>query len=201
VKWIVGLGNPGKRYAGTRHNVGFAVADLYAERHGFGAFRRKFSALIADRCLEIAGDEKVYLVKPQAYMNLSGQPVRDVLGYFGGETSDLLVVHDDLDLPLGRLRYRRSGSSGGHRGVASILEAFQSEEFARLKIGIGRREGQDPAEFVLDTVAPEERAVFDQAVARATESLDVWIREGVERAALLYNAPEPGREKKAEGDG
>jgi PTH1 family peptidyl-tRNA hydrolase len=201
VKWIVGLGNPGKRYAGTRHNVGFLVVDRFARIHGFGEFRRKFSSLISDLPLEAAGGDKVYLLKPMTYMNLSGSSVRDALGYFGGSPADLLVVHDDLDLPLGRLRYRKSGSSGGHRGVASVLEALSTEEFARLKIGIGRREGQDAAEYVLEKVEPEEEEPLAAAVERAARSLEVWLAEGVERAALTYNGtPErdgPGRETKA----
>lgn len=197
MKWIVGLGNPGKRYFHTPHNVGFLVVDRFAGRHGFGDFRRKFSSLIADRPLESTGGEKVHLVKPQTYMNLSGAAVRDALGYFGGTPSDLVVVHDDLDLPLGRLRYKKRGSSGGHLGVASLLEALGTEEFARLKVGIGRREGKDPAEFLLEPAEPEARAVLWGTAERAAESLEVWLREGIERAAQLYNAP-LGGETKAE---
>jgi len=195
VRWIVGLGNPGKRYANTRHNVGFLVVDRFAARNAIGEFRSKFSALVASKPLAVAGGEKVYLVKPQTYMNLSGPAVRDAVGYFGGTPEDLLVVHDDLDLPLGKLRYRAKGSSGGHRGVESIIGALGTQAFDRLKVGIGREEGRDAAEFVLSPVGATERTVLDRAVELATESLDVWIAEGVERAALRYNGsePEPGK--------
>ena len=187
MRWIVGLGNPGKRYAGTRHNVGFEVVDRFARRLGYGSFHKKFSSWIADKAIDAAGGEKVFLMKPQTYMNRSGIAVKEALGYFGGDPKEMLVVHDDLDLPLGRLRYKQDGSSGGHRGVDSVLQDLGTEEFDRLKVGIGRREGQDPAEYVLDPAGGEERAALDQALERAAESLDVWIHDGFERAAQLYN--------------
>jgi len=190
VKWIVGLGNPGKRYENTRHNVGFLVVDRFAAGHGYGVFRRQFSALVTDGLLEQAPGEKVFLVKPQTYMNRSGSAVREALGYYKGEPADLLVIHDDLDLPLGRLRYRGRGSSGGHRGVESIFEALGTQQFARLKIGIGREESRDATDYVLSPIQARERSTLDRALQRAAESLDVWIAEGVERAALLYNGPE-----------
>jgi PTH1 family peptidyl-tRNA hydrolase len=205
VKWIVGLGNPGKRYENTRHNVGFLVVDRFAGRHGIGSFRSQFSASVAS--MPLAGGEKVYLVKPQTYMNLSGSAVREVLEFFGGSPDDLLVVHDDLDLPLGRLRYRAGGSSGGHLGVESAIASLGTQAFARMKVGIGREAGQDAADFVLAPLGDPERSVLDRAVDRAAESLDVWIADGVGRAASLYNGPErePGREagtngRTAEGD-
>lgn len=198
MRWIVGLGNPGKRYADTRHNVGFLVVDRFAGRNSFGEFRRKFSSLIADRPLPEAGGEKVYLLKPQTYMNRSGAAVREALDYFGGAPGEVMVVQDDLDLPLGRLRYRRSGSSGGHRGVASVIEALGTADFARLKLGIGRGESQDPAEFVLEPGGPRERTVLLGAVERAAESLQVWLSDGIERAAQLYNSQ---LREKSDGEG
>jgi peptidyl-tRNA hydrolase, PTH1 family len=202
VKWIVGLGNPGKQYENTRHNVGFLVVDRFAGRHGFDEFRKKFSGLVASRSLEIAGGEKIIAMKPQTYMNLSGNAVREAIEYFGGSPADLLVVHDDLDLPVGRLRFRGRGSSGGHLGVQSIIECLGTDEFARLKLGIGREAGRDAAEFVLAPPGGRERSALDRAVGRAAESLDVWIADGVERAALIYNGPEPepGQGPTAEGD-
>ena len=201
MKWIVGLGNPGKRYQDTRHNVGFLVVDRFAKVHGYDDARRKFSALVAVRPLE-PGGEKVYLLKPQTYMNRSGDAVREALEYFGGGPADLMVVHDDLDLPLGRLRYRAKGSSGGHRGVQSIIERMATSDFARLKVGIGREEGRETVDFVLGRIGEGEREAIDRAVARAAESLDVWIAEGVDRAASRYNQPEgePGRDSGCKGD-
>ncbi len=195
MKWIVGLGNPGKRYQDTRHNVGFLVVDRLATGRGFGGFRKKFSSLVASAPIAPGGD-KVYLLKPQTYMNLSGDAVREALDYHGGGPADLLVVHDDLDMTLGRLRYRARGSSGGHRGVQSIIDRLGTSEFARLKVGIGREEGRDAVEIVLGRIGDREREAIDRAVRRAAESLDVWIAEGVDRAASLYNAPEgePGRD-------
>ncbi len=194
MKWIVGLGNPGKRYENTRHNVGFLVVDRFAGRHGFGEFRRQFSAMVSAQPMEQAMGEKVFLVKPQIYMNRSGTVVREAIGYYKGQPEDLLIVHDDLDLPLGRLRYRARGSSGGHRGLESIFEALGTQDVARLKVGIGRVEGIDPTDYVLSTIQSQERLVLERALQRASESLDVWIAEGVERAALLYNGPEPEHE-------
>jgi peptidyl-tRNA hydrolase, PTH1 family len=201
VKWIVGLGNPGKRYLGTRHNVGFLVVDRFRERQGFGEYRERFGALFSERGSS-SGGEKVCLLKPMGYMNRSGQAVREALDYFRSTAAELVVVHDDLDLPLGRLRYRARGSSGGHRGVASLVDALGTEEFHRLKVGIGRpgdpgREGggKDPADYVLEAPGPEERAVLNGAAVRAAESLEVWLSSGIDRAATLYNAPEPGGDK------
>jgi peptidyl-tRNA hydrolase, PTH1 family len=188
LKWIVGLGNPGKRYENTRHNVGFLVVDRFAGRHGVGSFRPQFSASVAS--LPLAGGEEVHLVKPQTYMNLSGNAVREVLDFFGGSPADLLVVHDDLDLPLGRLRYRADGSSGGHLGIESTIASLGTQTFSRLKVGIGREAGVDAAEFVLAPLEDQERSVLDHAVDRAAESLDVWIADGVGRAASLYNGPD-----------
>ncbi len=191
MKWIIGLGNPGKRYAATRHNVGFDVLDRFARMRGFDEYRKKFASLMAEKPPAPPDGEKVFLLKPQTYMNRSGGAVREALDYFGAGPEDLLVVHDDIDLPLGRLRYRSSGSSGGHRGVESILNALGTDRFARLKIGIGREVGRDAADYVLAPVATDDREPMARAVARAAESLDVWLLEGLERAALLYNGKEP----------
>ena len=196
MKWIVGLGNPGKRYGDTRHNIGFVVVDRFALHHGLGPFRKKFSTLLTSQILgtmELGTmeAEKVFLVKPQTYMNNSGMPLQEMLKYYGGGADDLLVVHDDLDLPLGRLRFRSHGSSGGHRGVESIISSLGTRSFNRLKIGIGRKEGVDPSKFVLETLSREERDIFASAIEQAVKSLDVWIKEGVERASMFYNSPEP----------
>lgn len=201
MRWIVGLGNPGKRYESTRHNVGFQVVERFAERHGYGGFQKKFSSLISVRCLDLAGGDRVFIMKPQTYMNASGTAVREALDYFGGKAEEVLVVHDDLDLPLGRLRFRASGSSGGHRGVQSILDHLGTDFFARLKVGIGREEDRDPAEFVLSTIGQREKSILEGSLDRAAESIDVWIAEGTGKASLRYNGPEPKPDQKPTHEG
>lgn len=208
MKFVVGLGNPGRRYSGTPHNVGFAVVDRLArdEAAAGGGFRRRFKAEVCEMRLD---GERVYLVKPLTYMNLSGPAVRSILGYFKGGLEDLLVVHDDIDLPLGRLRFRGRGSAGGHRGVASVIEALGGGDFARLKIGVGRGRGgsgeesggpggpeiagrpaSDPADHVLTRFPAALRPEVDALLDRAAEAVGVWIRDGLERAAQLYNPAE-----------
>jgi PTH1 family peptidyl-tRNA hydrolase len=181
LKCIVGLGNPGARYAGSRHNIGFDVVERFARREGFEGERRKFQALYREKVLPLPGGaEKVYLVRPQTYMNESGHAVRDFLGFFGADTTNdltgtLLVVVDDIDLPSGKLRYRARGSAGGHRG------------FSRLRVGVGRRPGADAADYVLEKVDAEERQRLDRAVEAAAASLSVWLAEGIDSAMNRFN--------------
>ena len=200
MKFVVGLGNPGKRYEGTPHNVGFEIIDRLAVSSSFegGGARRRFKTEYCEGRLD--GD-RVFLVKPLTYMNLSGPAVQSILGYFKGASEDLLIVHDDLDLPVGRLRFRARGSSGGHRGIESIIESLGTKDFARLKIGVcdeptATSEGaedapetqrQDAAKYVLTRVSAARRQRLDRALDRATEAALVWLREGVELGAQLYN--------------
>ena len=195
LKWIIGLGNPGKRYARTRHNIGFWVVDRFASEGGFEGERRKLGALYSSRTYQLpdGSAEKVYVVKPQRYMNLSGPPVRDVMGYFGGKregdlTESLLVVYDDLDLPEGRLRFRSGGSSGGHRGVASIISCLGHDRFSRLRIGIGRRDGLEAADYVLQAVDRQTESQLEEAARRAANSLSTWIEEGIQSCMNRFNA-------------
>lgn len=183
MKIVVGIGNPGKRYEGTRHNLGFLVVDRLAAEHGIEVRRRRFDALIGEGRIE---GHAVLLVKPQTYVNLSGSAVAPLLRWYRAAESDLLVVCDDLNLEPWRLRLRRQGSSGGHNGLASVIQCLGTEEFARLRIGIGRSNG-DAVAHVLGTFGPHEGELLEQALAAATQAVRLWIRLGVEAAMNEVN--------------
>jgi len=185
MRLIVGLGNPGSRYENTRHNVGFWVVDSLAKKHGLRLDRQGFYSWLVEGTL--AG-EKVLLLKPQTYMNESGRAVAAALNYYHLAPGDLTVVCDDLDLPLGRLRLRGRGSSGGHNGLKSIIAWLGSEEFPRLRIGLGRPPAEmDPADFVLSPFAPPEWEIIKEAVQEAVQALETMLTDGLEKAMNLYN--------------
>ncbi len=182
---VVGLGNPGPEYAHTRHNIGFMVVEALARRYG-ATFRpsRQARAEVAEIRID---DERVVLVKPLTYMNLSGEAVRPLLQWYRLTPDRLLVVYDDLDLPFGRLRIRPRGSSGGHGGMRSIIEHLGTEAFPRLRIGIGRPVG--PARvYVLQPFTPEEQAQVPAIIERAVQAVETIIREGLEAAMNRFNA-------------
>ena len=186
MKVICGLGNPGDRYRYTRHNVGFRVVDLLADRWGqTGEGRlRDGAALLEVRHPEPIG--RVLLVKPMRYMNRSGAPLRAALRQTDVEmATNLLVVSDDIDLPLGRIRMRRSGSAGGHNGLRDIIATFGTDEFARLRIGVGR--AGTAASHVLATFRPDERDAATEMVAVGADAADRWLREGIEAAMNAFN--------------
>ena len=200
-KLVVGLGNPGREYDGTRHNIGFAALDRLAERLKC-SFRRKsrFSAQVAEAGAGEAG--KVTLAKPQTFMNRSGSAVRALLIWLKIEPTELLVVVDDADLPLGQIRLRMSGGSGGHNGLRSIIEALGgNEEFARLRVGIGRTApvGTDITGHVLGRFAAAEREVAEEAVATAVEAMECCLRDGLAAAMNRFNRKSP-RAGAEEGD-
>ena len=183
---IVGLGNPGPEYRKTRHNLGFWVVDRLAERWGARLSRRAF--------LSIAGevqwrDEKILLIQPQTYMNRAGEAVASIRDFYHLALCDFVVIHDDLDLLLGRIRIKRGGGgAGGNRGIVSLIEALGSKDFTRVKMGIGRPPGQqDPADFVLQPFTPSEEAFILPVVDRAVEAVEVLLAEGIERAMALFN--------------
>ncbi|MGB8646876.1 MAG: aminoacyl-tRNA hydrolase [Anaerolineae bacterium] len=182
---IVGLGNPGIRYALNRHNVGFILLDHYAERHHLGFSRRRFDALIAEG--DVQGQQRVLLCKPQSYMNESGIPVGKLASFYRVPSHDIIIVYDDLDLPLGRLRLRPQGSAGGHHGMESIIGALGHSNFARLRIGIGRPSTREDIGHVLGNFSDQEQTELDPVWTRAMDALDVWLTEGIERAMNLYN--------------
>ena len=186
MKVIVGLGNPGKRYADTPHNGGFAVVDALAETWNC-RLRRSFR--FGARCGKARGNgEPVLLVKPETYMNNSGQAVGGLLRYHKAPPSDLVVVLDDADLPLGRLRVRACGSSGGHRGLASVIGHVGGEAFARVRIGIGRRgQEEDLVRHVLSAFSARDRPRADRAVDMAAEAVQCVLEHGVEAAMNRFN--------------
>ena len=176
---VAGLGNPGREYAATRHNVGFLVADELARRHG-GSWRSKFSGDLAEVRVDGA---RVALLKPQTYMNLSGRSVQPAARFFKVEPDALLVVHDEVDLEPGRLQLRAGGGLAGHNGLRSVAQALGSQEFLRLRVGVGRPQRGDPrpvADFVLDPFDAHEDV--DGLVARAADAVEALLGEGLEDA-------------------
>jgi peptidyl-tRNA hydrolase, PTH1 family len=178
MKAVIGLGNPGSRYDQTRHNVGFQLIDYLAAGSGVSSFRRRCQADVAEMR---ENDEVIYLVKPQTFMNLSGQAVRELVDFHKLSISDLIVVCDDAALPLGKLRVRKSGSHGGQNGLRNIQAQLGTEEYPRLKIGIGApNEFQPLADFVLGKFKPSEKSTVDDAIAEAAQAILLWIRQGIE---------------------
>src|SRR3954451_24993559 len=166
MKLVVGLGNPGSKYEGTRHNIGFEVIDRLAAGGAGAAFGRKFEGLFAETPIEF---HRVLLLKPQTFMNLSGRSVGQALRFYKLDPSDLLVVCDDLNLPLGKLRVRGGGSDGGQKGLRDIAAHLGSEDFARLRIGLGQRSEIDASDFVLSRFRPAERPLIDDALILASQ--------------------------------
>lgn len=182
---IVGLGNPGGRYLATRHNVGFEVVELVAARAGVRLRRGKFRCRQAEA--RIAG-ARVILMQPHTFMNLSGRTVRAAVDYFKTPLSHLLVICDDVHLPVGKIRLRPSGSAGGHNGLTSIIEALGSQEFGRLRVGIGEPPPHmDQVTYVLSRFAPDEREQVGEAIARAADAVEAWIALGIDEAMNRFN--------------
>jgi PTH1 family peptidyl-tRNA hydrolase len=192
MKIVVGLGNPGPKYDRTRHNVGYRVIEELLQRLAAGKPRTRFDATLAEGNL---GGEKVLLASPRTYMNESGRSVRQLVDFFGLALSDLLVVCDDFNLELARLRMRSSGSAGGQKGLADIIRKLATEEFPRLRIGIGRPPGQmDAADFVLSKFKRSEQDTIDDAIVRAAEGVELWVRSGVGPAMNRINAASAGQD-------
>jgi PTH1 family peptidyl-tRNA hydrolase len=186
LRLIVGLGNPGPAYAHTRHNAGFWAVDSVAGGAGL-TFKRH--GLVARAQGRVAAED-VILAKPQGFMNRSGPLVADLLDGLGLDLSDVIVVHDDLDLDPGRVRLKARGGHGGHNGVLSLITTLGTDRFARLKIGVGRPPaGEDPADYVLAPVPAGERAILEEAVALAAQALGCWATEGLKVAMNRFNRP------------
>jgi PTH1 family peptidyl-tRNA hydrolase len=184
-KLIVGLGNPGPEYVGHRHNVGFQCLDRLAEIHVLGFMRLESRARLAQGVIQGVG---VLLVRPLTYMNLSGQAVGSLVRRYGIPLSALLVIYDDMDLPLGTIRLRPGGGAGGHKGMRSIINALGSQEFPRLRVGIGRPlGGEDAVDYVLSDFTLEERVVIEGVYERVLGAVECWLREGIVEAMGRYN--------------
>jgi PTH1 family peptidyl-tRNA hydrolase len=185
---VVGLGNPGRRYQGTRHNIGFAVADEVAHRRK-AEFESGRGETLAARCGR--GPDAVLVVKPLTMMNLSGDAVAAVAGFYKVDPAAILVVADDVNLPLGRLRLRARGSAGGHNGFKSIIGCLGTEEFPRLRVGVGRGDPRrDLADHVLARFDDDERDEVERAIARAADAVETFLAEGIEAAMNRHNRAE-----------
>ena len=182
---IVGLGNPGPEYAGTRHNAGFWCIDALAKKHGITLERRNRSAIVGEGEIE---DLRVILVKPRTFVNRSGAAINYLTARYAAPIDKLLIVCDDINLPPGKLRMRRKGSAGGHNGIKSVIEAAGSQGFLRLRIGVGRPpEGTGQIEHVIGPMDSQDREVVDEAVERAAEAIKCLLTEGIDEAMSRFN--------------
>ena len=186
MKLVVGLGNPGRKYAGTRHNIGFEIVDLLAERH-----RLDWEGAPAEALMAKWRSAGTLVVKPLTFMNLSGHAVGDLLRYFKIELADVLVIVDEAQLELGRLRARPNGSAGGHNGLKSLIEQLGTEEFSRLRVGVGRGDSRrDLADHVLATFESNERELVEDAIVRAADASEMFVSEGIGPMMNRFNRRE-----------
>lgn len=181
---IVGLGNPGKQYEQTRHNMGFITIDRLAEKHQINVTKLKCKALVGEGYF---GTKKVMLVKPQTFMNLSGQSVREIVNYYKEDLEHLLVVYDDIDLKPGVLRIRAKGSAGTHNGMRSIIYDLQEDGFPRIRLGIGNNPQIPLDKFVLGGFTKEEKPLLEDAVDKAVQAIECYVAEGINAAMNAYN--------------
>lgn len=183
---IAGLGNPGREYANTRHNAGFMVIDAIAEKAGISVSEKKHKALIGKG---VFAGEKVVLVKPQTYMNLSGESIREVTDYYKVDAeSELIVISDDIDLDVGQLRIRPKGSAGGHNGLKNIIQHLGTENFIRVRVGVGAKQrGGDLVSHVLGSIDKDDMENYADALANAVDAIEVIMNEGTEPAMNKFN--------------
>ncbi len=185
MKLIVGLGNPGAEYTDTRHNLGYRVVDRLAERWQIAMSRQRFSAWVGDGSI---GGRHVILLKPTAFMNRSGEAVAAASRFYKLALSDLLVISDDLALPVGRIRLRAGGSAGGHKGLADVTDRLGTQAFARLRVGIGQAQ-DDAVDYVLSPFEANEAPIAQRAEARAADAVETWVAQGIEMAMTKHNNP------------
>ena len=185
MKLIVGLGNPGRKYDRTRHNIGFRVVDDIAEQNSVAIKKKSCDSLVGEL---MSTGERVLLAKPQTYMNLSGHAAKALLKEFRSAPENLVVIYDELDLPFGRIRIRLKGSAAGHRGAMSIMESLAGAPFYRVRVGIGRPpQGVEPADFVLEPFSADEIEQLDEVIARAAKAALCILQEGGQRAMEKFN--------------
>ena len=190
-KLIVGLGNPGPQYSWTRHNAGFMVLDRLSRLSGIPVTRKAFSGLAGDGNWE---GERVYLLKPQTFMNLSGRSVAEALRFYKLSLADLIVIHDDLDIPFGQVRLKEGGGHGGHNGLRSLAQELGSADYARIRVGIGRPEHGDVVNYVLANFAKGEMDALLEIVDGALDALAMLLKEGLPKAMSIFNGKKPGTE-------
>ncbi len=184
MKAVIGLGNPGLKYSRTKHNVGFRLLDILVKEKGY-AYRNDFRGKIAEGRLK---ENRFFLLKPYTYMNLSGLAVGQLVNYYKIASKDILVIHDDMDLPLGKIRIRAKGSAGGHKGLKSIIEELGTQDFWRLKIGVGRPQEQwDVINHVLSSFNKEEDKIIEEALEQANKAVFLWLQGLGNEAMNNYN--------------
>jgi len=182
---LIGLGNPGRKYRQTRHNIGFVILDRLAEIHDIKINKKKFNGKY--QLVEFF-EKKICLVKPENYMNLSGEVVLQFRNYFKVDAQDILVIHDDIDLPVGKLRFAFASGHGGHNGIRSMVDWLETNKFHRLKVGVGRPpEVMDPADYVLAKFEKGEGGIVDESVTEAIKAIEAFYREGPKAAAQIFN--------------
>ncbi|MDO4486308.1 MAG: aminoacyl-tRNA hydrolase [Bacillota bacterium] len=190
---IAGLGNPGRKYENTRHNMGFLAVDKLAEKYDIKINKLKHKALVGDG---IISGRKVLLVKPQTYMNLSGDSLREIVSYYNIDIENLIVIYDDFDLAAGSLRIRKKGSAGSHNGMKSVVQQLQSENFPRIRVGIGSSGGLDWKDFVTGRIGTGENDILAEAVDKAADAAACILQKGIDRAMNEYNIkPKPERKE------
>lgn len=192
MKVIVGLGNPGKEYENTKHNIGFLTLDRLSERLGISIKQIKHKALTGEGFVK---GQKLMLVKPQTYMNLSGQCVREVMQYYKLEPENLIVIYDDLDIPIGTLRLRAKGSAGTHNGMKSIIYDIQEDGFPRVRVGIGGEHKGNLANYVISGFRKEDINTVETAVEKAADAVECWIDEGINAAMNKFNKKKEKKKK------
>lgn len=184
MKLIVGLGNPGKKYELTRHNIGFIVLDYYSKKVNKPISKVKFKSYYNEFFI---GTEKVILLKPQTYMNLSGEAVKSAIQYYDIDMKDVLVIYDDIDVDFGKIRIRKAGSGGSHNGMKNIIYQLLSDEFPRLRVGIGRPENHQLVDYVLQRFPKSDWDELREIVIRSSDAIEAFIKDGIDTAMNQYN--------------
>lgn len=201
MKLVVGLGNPGPRYDKTRHNIGFEVLSAFADRHFFPPAKSSFDGLVTDHSVN---GEKVVLLAPQTYMNASGKSIRQCVDFYKIEHDDVMVVVDDMNLDVGRMRIRGSGSAGGQKGLADAIRHLGTDRISRLRVGVGRPPGRMAAsDYVLQRFSDADRQLVDVCIQEAADGLEHWVKDGIEKAMNLLNPskePKPKKQQNKKGN-
>ena len=191
---IAGLGNPGKKYENTRHNMGFIAIDLLAEEFGINVDKLKFKSLVGEG--RIAG-QRVLLMKPQTYMNLSGEAIREAVNFYKIEPEELIIIYDDIDIPTGTFRIRKKGSAGTHNGMRSVVHQIQSDQFPRIRVGIGSETKIDLIHYVTGGISKSEKELLEDALVKSAKAAACIVEKGIDKAMNEFNVRPPKKEKPA----